>query len=153
MWWDSASHTPIAPSRTTPRKDPTASTGRDGGHNGRACERRSRRRSSASARRFASASSVQATSSALRRCASARLLLRLCLALALLFILARFWLRLRDPTLLRLGFALAPFFVRRLLPRLLLGAAFCFDLSALAFGLGLSVRFGFLLLPALVGET
>jgi hypothetical protein len=63
------------------------------------------------------------------------LLLRFCLALAPLFILARLGFESSDSISFRLGFALALVFVDRPLPRLLLGAAFCFGLLVPAFGL------------------
>ena len=63
------------------------------------------------------------------------LLLRLGLALTPLLVGAAFGFSFRFTPLLRLRFALTPFFLRRLLPRFLVGAAFRFDIPALAFGL------------------
>jgi hypothetical protein len=56
----SVSHVPIPRMRTTATRLPIANTPRGGGHNGHACEPRCRRRSSAAARRFASAGASHA---------------------------------------------------------------------------------------------
>ena len=150
---DSASHTPIAPEQN----DTKEGSDRQYGSRGRPQRARLRALQPAAFFGFGAAFRLrlllQATflgSAPFRfRC----LLLRFCLALALLFILARLGFERSDPISFRLGFALAPVFVGRPLPRLLLGAAFCFDLLVPAFRLGLSVRFSFLLLPALGGRN